>query len=79
MDKGSVYRRMIQPYPLLSLRNSGAVWLRDAIPGELSDNDWFSTTSGAQYLWNNDAAILANYGRLYNWLARFLREVVAKS
>ena len=50
----------------------------DAIPGDLSDGDWSSTTSGADGLWegldclrDSDDAVsnLADYGRLYNWYA----------
>ena len=41
----------------------------DAIPGELSDGEWSSTTAGAQAIYNNDASNLADYGRLYNWYA----------
>jgi uncharacterized protein (TIGR02145 family) len=41
----------------------------DAIPGNLSDSLWTSTGSGAQAVYNNDPANLANYGRLYNWYA----------
>jgi uncharacterized protein (TIGR02145 family) len=41
----------------------------DAIPGELSDAQWSSRNSGAQTVYNNDAANLATYGRLYNWYA----------
>jgi uncharacterized protein (TIGR02145 family) len=41
----------------------------DAIPGDLSEVQWSSTTSGAMAVYNNDAANLATYGRLYNWYA----------
>jgi uncharacterized protein (TIGR02145 family) len=41
----------------------------DAIPGNLSNSQWSNTTAGAQAVYNNDAANLANYGRLYNWYA----------
>jgi uncharacterized protein (TIGR02145 family) len=41
----------------------------DAIPGNLSNSSWQNTTSGAQAVYNNDAANLATYGRLYNWYA----------
>jgi uncharacterized protein (TIGR02145 family) len=41
----------------------------DAIPGNLINSSWQNTTSGAQTVYNNDAANLATYGRLYNWYA----------
>jgi uncharacterized protein (TIGR02145 family) len=41
----------------------------DAIPGNLTDSQWTSPTSGAQTVYNNDPANLATYGRLYNWYA----------
>ena len=41
----------------------------DAIPGDLSNSEWESTTEGAQAIYNNDASNLADYGRLYNWYA----------
>ena len=41
----------------------------DAIPGDLSDGEWSSTTNGAQAIFANDASNLTDYGRLYNWFA----------
>jgi uncharacterized protein (TIGR02145 family) len=52
----------------------------DAIPGNLSDAQWTSTSSGTQTVYgegsssvfegsSNDVANLATYGRLYNWYA----------
>jgi uncharacterized protein (TIGR02145 family) len=41
----------------------------DSIPGDFSEAQWSSTTSGAMAVYNNDAANLATYGRLYNWYA----------
>jgi len=41
----------------------------DAISGDLDNNTWGTTTSGAQAVYNNDPANLATYGRLYNWYA----------
>jgi uncharacterized protein (TIGR02145 family) len=41
----------------------------DEIPGNLSNSSWQNTTSGAQAVYNNDAANLSTYGRLYNWYA----------
>ena len=52
----------------------------DPIPGELSDGDWSSTTSGAMTVYGEGTSIvysgsddevsnLADYGRLYNWYA----------
>ena len=41
----------------------------DAIPGELSNGEWGATTAGAQAVYDNDAANLTTYGRLYNWHA----------
>ena len=52
----------------------------DAIPGELSDGEWSSTTSGAvtvfgegtSPVWSgsdDEVSNLADYGRLYNWYA----------
>lgn len=38
----------------------------DAIPGELSDNEWEITINGAQAIYDNNPAKLADYGRLYN-------------
>jgi uncharacterized protein (TIGR02145 family) len=41
----------------------------DAIPGNLTNDQWTSTTSGAQAVYENKPASLATYGRLYNWHA----------
>ena len=46
----------------------------DPIPGELSDGDWSSTTSGAMTVYGEGTSIatvsnLFDYGRLYNWYA----------
>jgi uncharacterized protein (TIGR02145 family) len=52
----------------------------DVIPGNLSDSQWSSTTSGAQTVYgegassvysgsSDETANLAKYGRLYNWYA----------
>jgi uncharacterized protein (TIGR02145 family) len=41
----------------------------DAIPGNLTNVQWTSTTSGAQAVYENKPASLATYGRLYNWYA----------
>ena len=41
----------------------------DAIPGGLTDSEWWNTTEGAQTFYNNDASNLADYGRLYKWYA----------
>jgi len=41
----------------------------DEIPGDLNDNQWTSTNSGAQAIYDNSNANLATYGRLYNWYA----------
>jgi uncharacterized protein (TIGR02145 family) len=52
----------------------------DEIPGNLSDSQWSSTTSGAQTVYgeglspvysgsNDEVSNLATYGRLYNWYA----------
>jgi uncharacterized protein (TIGR02145 family) len=52
----------------------------DAIPGNLNDGEWTSTTSGAQTVYgegssavcdgsSDETANLATYGRLYNWYA----------
>jgi uncharacterized protein (TIGR02145 family) len=41
----------------------------DAIPGELSDGQWSSTTFGAQAVYDHDSINLATYGRVYNWYA----------
>jgi uncharacterized protein (TIGR02145 family) len=41
----------------------------DAIPGNLTNDQWTSTTSGAQAVYENKSASLATYGRLYNWYA----------
>ena len=52
----------------------------DAIPGELSDGEWSSTTSGAMTVFgegtstvssgsDDEVSNLADYGRLYNWYA----------
>ncbi|MDB4494088.1 hypothetical protein N9233_02755, partial [Flavobacteriales bacterium] len=41
-----------------------------AIPTELNDAAWSTTTDGAVAVYNNDeTAYLADYGRLYNWYA----------
>ncbi len=41
----------------------------DAIPQNLSDGDWFSTTSGAMAFYQNDLTSLVAYGGLYNFFA----------
>ena len=41
----------------------------DAIPAGLSDSDRVSTTEGATTVYQNDAANLEQFGRLYNWFA----------
>ena len=41
----------------------------DAIPGKLTNDQWTSTSSGAQAVYENKPASLATYGRLYNWYA----------
>jgi uncharacterized protein (TIGR02145 family) len=52
----------------------------DPIPGNLTDSQWISTTSGAQTVYgegtsavyegsSDEVANLATYGRLYNWYA----------
>jgi uncharacterized protein (TIGR02145 family) len=41
----------------------------DAIPGNLTNDQWRSTSSGAQAVYANKPARLATYGRLYNWYA----------
>ena len=52
----------------------------DAIPGELSDGEWSSTTNGAMTVFgegtstvsngrDDEVSNLADYGRLYNWYA----------
>ena len=40
-----------------------------AIPGNLSDAAWSSTTGGAQVDYDNDPTNTAIYGKLYNWYA----------
>jgi uncharacterized protein (TIGR02145 family) len=39
----------------------------DAIPGNLTNDQWTSTSFGAQAVYDNTPASLATYGRLYNW------------
>jgi uncharacterized protein (TIGR02145 family) len=41
----------------------------DAIPGNMTNEQWRSTSSGAQAVNVNKPASLATYGRLYNWYA----------
>ena len=41
----------------------------EAIPGELSDEDWTVISTGAQAIYNNDDSFLSTHGRLYNWYA----------
>jgi uncharacterized protein (TIGR02145 family) len=41
----------------------------DAIPTNLDNATWQSTTSGAYAIYNNDAANNTTYGKLYNWYA----------
>ena len=41
----------------------------DAIPQNLSDGDWSSTTSGAMAIYNNDLIAEMAFGVLYNWYA----------
>ena len=40
-----------------------------AIPGNLTDGEWKTTTAGAQAVYENDPKRLSTYGRLYNWYA----------
>ena len=41
----------------------------EAIPQNLSDGDWSSTTSGAMAFYQNDLTSQVAYGGLYNWYA----------
>jgi len=41
----------------------------DAIPGNLTNDQWTSTSSVAQAVFENELTSLATYGRLYNWYA----------
>ncbi|MDE0978735.1 MAG: hypothetical protein OSA78_01980 [Flavobacteriales bacterium] len=47
----------------------------DAIPGDLANAEWITTSEGAQAVYigvfgpDYDPAMLADYGRLYNWYA----------
>ena len=41
----------------------------DAIPANLSDGEWDVTTTGAMTVYEEEAANLEVYGRLYNWFA----------
>ena len=41
----------------------------DAIAGDLSDAEWAILNSGAQAAYNNDSAMIIDYGRFYNWYA----------
>ena len=41
----------------------------DAIPADLSDAEWASTTDGAVSVYDGDMANLSTYGSLYNWHA----------
>jgi uncharacterized protein (TIGR02145 family) len=41
----------------------------DPIPGNLSNEDWLQTNSGAQAVFGNNNANADLYGRLYNWHA----------
>ena len=41
----------------------------DSIPGNLTDNEWEQTTSGAQAIFNDNPEYLQTLGRLYNWHA----------
>lgn len=41
----------------------------DAIPDNLSNSEWASTTDGAQATYDNSPTNLNTYGRLYNWYA----------
>ena len=41
----------------------------DAIPGELSNDDWLNTTFGAQVIYDNDTENEVLFGRLYNGYA----------
>ncbi len=39
----------------------------DSITGDLTDNEWSSTTEGAYAFWENDTEMLQAYGMFYNW------------
>ena len=65
-------------YPLVGIGNQ--CWFKenlrsdnyrngDPIPGDLNNSQWLAVTSGAQAVYNQNAANLAKYGRLYNWYA----------
>ena len=41
----------------------------DAIPANLCDGEWEVTTTGAMTVYEEEAANLEVYGRLYNWFA----------
>ena len=65
-------------YPVITIGNQ--VWMKenlktthyrngDALISGLTDETWGTTQSGAFTIYNNDAAITAQYGNLYNWYA----------
>ena len=79
-DAGSLTSLNYQGYDYRLVEIDGECWFAenlrseqynngDAIPGELTDGAWSSTSIGAQAIYNNDASNLAYYGRLYNWYA----------
>lgn len=41
----------------------------DAIPGDLSDEEWSTATTGAQAFFDDWPSYLDTYGRVYNWYA----------
>jgi uncharacterized protein (TIGR02145 family) len=67
-------------YSYATVRIGGQCWFSEnlrsdhyrdgaAIPGNLDNGAWSTTTDGAQYYYNNEAGNLSEYGRLYNWYA----------
>jgi uncharacterized protein (TIGR02145 family) len=70
-QEGNVYKTIVigtQEWMAENL-NTSIYRNGDAIPTNLDDAAWSSTTSGAWAYYNNDASNACPYGKLYNWYA----------
>jgi uncharacterized protein (TIGR02145 family) len=70
-QQGNVYKTIVigtQEWMAENL-NTSIYRNGDAIPTNLDNATWQSTTSGAWAYYNNDASYACPYGKLYNWYA----------
>ena len=68
-QQGNVYKTIVIDTQEWMAENLNTSIYRngEAIPTNLDDAAWQSTTSGAWAYYNNDASLACPYGKLYNW------------